>query len=656
MSDTENCDINRQSVTPSIQSSSKRLHDEDQLNSTLSDQSAKRVRKKENGSVVWYAFKTVNTKHKCQLCPYSCPVDQDRGNTSTMLKHLRDKHGKQLAILDALKLAKQLNDESAKVIFKDINTIDKHFKTLKKAEETYDTQTFHDLLLNFLITTKQSFELAENVHLRKLLVYLEANVQKELKGADTLKKMCMKKFIEMKVEVSTKFKQIDCKYSITSDIWSSNNQHPFMAVTFHYIDKDWQLQSCLAGFKHFPGRHGGEDICNVYIQIADEMLPPNDQLLCMTLDNASNNGTFVSSFCQKNPGFNPSEMRIPCLAHVLHLACSDALANIVDNVVAFRDLAKLIKKSNVESQILRDLCRIHNVTYVTISLDVKTRWNSTYDMLKCVLKMRPAIDEYLQQQQDVVIDWDVINRIQKFLKVFKVITADQNQCSLMSKELDLCSCSEKILCKAARDAYFKIKKYFNGSMSMTFKIATCLDPRYKTRFFAEFYDESEKQRMEQVLGTLFARYYAKYGKQDFPLISTSLTADIDSDDDAISAVPDMGPKSDMAKQQLMNYLSEQNSSRSVDPLKYWATYQSLYPVVAKLARDYLAVPAASVASEVEFSQGGLVVDKKRHRLAPTTIEALTATSSWVNTSSLRGSLFADVLPSIECDLDNGSTE
>ncbi|CAN0433173.1 unnamed protein product [Laminaria digitata] len=41
----------------------------------------------------------------------------------------------------------------------------------------------------------------------------------------------------------------------------------------------------------------------------------------------------------------------------------------------------------------------------------------------------------------------------------------------------------------------------------------------------------------------------------------------------------------------------------------------MYPHIAILARKYLAVQASSAASERVFSQGGLVVTKKRNRLS-----------------------------------------
>ena len=50
------------------------------------------------------------------------------------------------------------------------------------------------------------------------------------------------------------------------------------------------------------------------------------------------------------------------------------------------------------------------------------------------------------------------------------------------------------------------------------------------------------------------------------------------------------------------------------PLAYWELNSSNYPILAILARRYLAIPATSASSERFFSQGALVINKLRNRL------------------------------------------
>ncbi|TYK22502.1 transposase [Cucumis melo var. makuwa] len=55
-----------------------------------------------------------------------------------------------------------------------------------------------------------------------------------------------------------------------------------------------------------------------------------------------------------------------------------------------------------------------------------------------------------------------------------------------------------------------------------------------------------------------------------------------------------------------------------------------FEVLGHMARDILAIPVSTVASESTFSYGGRVVDPSRCSLAPKTMEALICTQNWLN--------------------------
>ena len=53
-----------------------------------------------------------------------------------------------------------------------------------------------------------------------------------------------------------------------------------------------------------------------------------------------------------------------------------------------------------------------------------------------------------------------------------------------------------------------------------------------------------------------------------------------------------------------------------DPLLWWKKNQDVFPILAKLARIYLAIPATSAPTERIFSRASLVISKLRNRLTP----------------------------------------
>lgn len=55
-----------------------------------------------------------------------------------------------------------------------------------------------------------------------------------------------------------------------------------------------------------------------------------------------------------------------------------------------------------------------------------------------------------------------------------------------------------------------------------------------------------------------------------------------------------------------------------------------------MARDFLAIPASTVASESAFSSSGRLVSPHRNRLHPKTIEALMCAQSWLWDAEMKG--------------------
>ena len=64
-------------------------------------------------------------------------------------------------------------------------------------------------------------------------------------------------------------------------------------------------------------------------------------------------------------------------------------------------------------------------------------------------------------------------------------------------------------------------------------------------------------------------------------------------------------------------------------LSWWKSNFKIYPNLSKMARDYLAIPATSAASERLFSSGKHLITDYRNSLCPETIQACQCLKSWI---------------------------
>jgi hypothetical protein len=87
-----------------------------------------------------------------------------------------------------------------------------------------------------------------------------------------------------------------------------------------------------------------------------------------------------------------------------------------------------------------------------------------------------------------------------------------------------------------------------------------------------------------------------------------------------------------SKNELDRYLEEEtlphDENEYFDILGWWKVAGTRYPTLRLIARDVLAIPITTVASESAFSTSGRVLSEHRSRLTPQMLEALMCTQSW----------------------------
>ncbi|GES89950.1 zinc finger BED domain-containing protein RICESLEEPER 2-like [Rhizophagus clarus] len=87
-------------------------------------------------------------------------------------------------------------------------------------------------------------------------------------------------------------KSIPSRISFALDAWTSINGYGFLAITVHWITKDWKLCDSLLDFIKLSGPHSGENICNAFVKSCDDF-GILEKIFAITSDNTTNNDTFM---------------------------------------------------------------------------------------------------------------------------------------------------------------------------------------------------------------------------------------------------------------------------------------------------------------------------------------------------------------------------
>ena len=74
--------------------------------------------------------------------------------------------------------------------------------------------------------------------------------------------------------------------------------------------------------------------------------------------------------------------------------------------------------------------------------------------------------------------------------------------------------------------------------------------------------------------------------------------------------------------ELSLYLQEVRLDAESDPLEWWKLHEITFPMLSKVAKKFLAVPATSAASERLFSRSGKIATPTRASLKPDKVEML----------------------------------
>ncbi|KAG0153117.1 hypothetical protein PDIDSM_2076 [Penicillium digitatum] len=574
-------------------------------------------------------------------------------------------------------------NSTGKAQYHGTSTIQKHRKTAgclrsekgKKAEITnflqregevsasipFLQEDWEEDLLQFLTLNRLPFHLIEHPSFKRIINKARsAPSPPVIPSADTIRRR-LGSLVKDRQQRILRTLPSGSKISIALDCWTSPFSQAFMAITGYFIDSDWVYREVLLGFKPLHGTHTGSYLSSVLIETLVEH-NIEDKVFGLTTDNASNNKTLATAL-QQALSDDTIITRIPCLAHVIQLSLNQLLARI--KAVPLNESAetrwtekqsRLAQENAKQSQISSTLNKVRylaiyvnaspqrretfynlqttNIKIVPIQ-DVKTRWNSTFLMLRRAKRLQYDCEEMLLSEQEWrQIDYllcitepffDYTTQLSKtrdvtahyVFKIYnKLFDLERSQAQLRRKRVPW----KKQMLEALEAGRSKLDEYYSQADDLRgniYAISTMLAPVNKFKFFlSSDWDQKWRDTYRLAFEQALVPYQAQVRISSRDLQSSLTIAHPSSRLEEMLDGRDIQPRA--ITDEISQYLD--SDTVSVRPLTFWKEHQARFPAIAALARDTLSFPATGAGVERLFNTARDICHYRRGRMKSETDE------------------------------------
>ena len=375
-------------------------------------------RKRVRSSYIWeHGTKIIcddgSSRWKCIHCRHVLPVS----STSNQRYHLREIH----------KLTDPEHHTDGQQTTLDANIL-----------RPFRADIMRKLLVEYHIERRLPFLAIESPALQRLLEYLDPRSVKALTTANTLRADCLRYFTIAKNTIINILSCAISRIHLTWDLWTSPNFKAMIAITAHWTDENWKVQTALIAIREIEGDHDGENISHIVHAVLKEFNIV-EQFGYFTGDNAGNNDTTLACLERQireegGVGFDVAERRLRCFAHDMQIAVKGLLFGpTVAELETYEATAKVSDEEKAEWMKVKwrafgAIGKLHNIVkYIRISpkrragfktvlqdlekcfvripvMDNDTRWGSVAAMVEYGLQYRDGIDMYCREQAALETD------------------------------------------------------------------------------------------------------------------------------------------------------------------------------------------------------------------------------------------------------------
>ncbi|KAI5105043.1 zinc finger BED domain-containing protein 1-like, partial [Silurus meridionalis] len=604
------------------------------------------VPKRNSTSVVWEYFgfrreDVSQSKVICKTCGMIIPTK--RSNTTNLFQHLKQRHKKlhdQCMSTKSIETNKSTHQSQSEQI-EQVSIVQAFASAMPYEKGSKRHKEITDAITYYICKDMMPAHIFSKDGFQRLIQTLDKRYQ--LPSRTQFTRFAIPEMYEKcKEGVEYELKQVKY-YATTTDMWSSRTMEPYMSLTVHYINDNFEMKSRCLQTAFFPEDHTGENISEGLKEALASWGLCEEQQVSITTDNGTN---IVKAVTLNN------WTRLQCFGHRLHLAIQNAI-KVEPRISRANSLCKKLvghfshswkKKMLAEAQEELQLPQHALIT------SCPTRWGSMQQMIDRVLEQQRALSQVLsadRKTRHLVPQWqdtDVLESVSKALGPLQEFTdalSSENYISVSYVKPVLHLLNTKILAVEDEDTDLtktiksKILNYINKhyedeTTQELLDTTTFLDPRFKTSYTDEDKLQNIKARvmsdmeMSSHKDTSESVSNRCRGNPDINLPPPGKKArkSLGSFFKTTSAMPAALRLEEAIASELNSYLLSPSIDSEEDPLKWWRLHQINFPRMSRVAQKYLCIPATSSPSERVFSTGGNVVTCHRSCLKPEMVDML----------------------------------
>jgi len=440
--------------------------------------------------------------------------------------------------------------------------------------------------------------------------------------------------------------------SYTADLWKSEAKQYFLSIALHFIDKSWKLHSVLISTTHVKGPHS-KDLIGYLIK--DKIIPflgTHTKIHSGVTDGGEIASVVhtANSFPDTHKFLKKVESRL-CICHQLNNIIKKFLKNYLETyyIVPWRNFIAHLNHSNPFYELFCE-CRTHFFTAANkekLQRDSETRWSSTLMMLAKAEKFKEVViymfvkskDEFKPYIPNFSSDsWNLLSKLNAIfapiIDAIKVLEGDEYP----TQNMILFAISMLIdTVKEAIDKSTDINSDYSrllyvlqellialwNSLPQETLIAALVDPRYKS---LSHVPETEHEEAWKCLEAEYLSPLFMDKQQDLtitykePVNETNSKRKSDLFDIYIKKKLKVSEK---PKSEFERYKELPPIAFDRNPFDWWIQNEDTYPIIAQIARIYLAIPASQATCERSFSTARRICTEFRTSLSPSNVEKLT---------------------------------